>query len=75
MTSIHRLPDKQRRSQRRKNHIAKDLRTPKYGQRRVEDKKKIRDLTHRELVELINEKSGLVEEEAFETKPVKGDLQ
>jgi hypothetical protein len=34
---------KQRREQRRRNHIAKDLRTPKYKQRRVESKKKERE--------------------------------
>lgn len=49
---------KQKRQQRRRSHVAKDLRTPKYGQRRVEGKKHVdvKDLTHRELVELINEK-------------------
>jgi hypothetical protein len=31
---------KQQREQRRRNHIAKDLATPKYKQRRVESKKR-----------------------------------
>jgi hypothetical protein len=32
------IPDKQRRAQRRKNHIHKDLATPKYHQRVVWEK-------------------------------------
>lgn len=61
MTSIGSLPMKSRRAQRRRSHVAKDLRTPKYGQRRVEDKrpKGVRDMTHREFVELIQEKEFL----------------
>jgi hypothetical protein len=61
MKSINSLPEKQRRAARRRSHFAKDLRTPKYGQRRVENKKvikNIRDLSHRELIELINEKDN-----------------
>lgn len=49
--------DRAKRRNRRHNHIAKDLRTVKYKQRVVEDKKKIlvKDLTHADLVQLINE--------------------
>lgn len=60
MSGMNKFSMKQKRQQRRRSHVAKDLRTPKYGQRRVEGKKHIhvdvKDLTHRELVELINEK-------------------
>jgi len=62
MHGMNSYSPKSRRAQRRRSHIAKDLRTPKYGQRRVEDKKKlkdIRDLSHRELIELINEKTSI----------------
>lgn len=37
---MNRFEDKERRKQRRHNHIARDLRTPKYRQRVVKDKKK-----------------------------------
>lgn len=38
MTSIGRLPDKDRRRERRKNHILKDLRSGKYFQRVIPSK-------------------------------------
>lgn len=49
--------ERAKRRNRRHNHIAKDLRTPKYKQRIEEDKKKVlvKDLTHADLVRLINE--------------------
>jgi hypothetical protein len=54
--------EKQRKRMRIRSHIAKDLLTPKYGQRVVEDKrKKARDvtkLTHAELVALIQEENN-----------------
>lgn len=37
---MNRFEDKERRKQRRHNHIAHDLRTPKYRQRVVKDKRK-----------------------------------
>ena len=37
---MNRFPDKERREQRRHNHIARDLRTPKYRQRVVKDKRR-----------------------------------
>ncbi len=37
---MNRFEDKERRKQRRHNHIARDLRTPKYRQRVVKDTKK-----------------------------------
>jgi hypothetical protein len=37
MTGLGKFDPKQRREQRRRNHIARDLRTPKYRQRVVED--------------------------------------
>lgn len=40
MTGIDRYVDKDRLRARRKNHIAKDLRTPKYGQRVVQTRHK-----------------------------------
>lgn len=36
---LNAFEEKRRREQRRRNHIAKDLRTPKYQQRRVETNK------------------------------------
>lgn len=39
VVSIGRLPDKERRKQRRFNHIARDLRTPKYKQRIINKRK------------------------------------
>jgi hypothetical protein len=38
--SIGRLPDKERRKARRHNHIARDLRTPKYAMRVAKKKKR-----------------------------------
>jgi hypothetical protein len=43
MTGLDRFPEKARRAQRRqyqRNHIAQDLRTPKYRERVVEPKRK-----------------------------------
>lgn len=40
---MNRFEDKERRKQRRHNHIARDLRTPKYRQRAVKDKTKTPD--------------------------------
>lgn len=40
MTGMQSFSHKQKREQRRRNHIAKDLATPKYKQRRVENKKR-----------------------------------
>lgn len=51
--------EKARKRKRIKSHIAKDLRTPKFKQRIVKDKKKQVDsdkLTHADLVKLLNEK-------------------
>lgn len=39
MTGWRAVPVKQRRAVRRRNHIARDLRTPKYGQRVKESNK------------------------------------
>ena len=39
MTGINRYDDKDRRKQRRRNHIAKDLRNTEFHMRRVESKK------------------------------------
>lgn len=39
MTGMNKLSDKEKRSQRRRNHIAKDLMTPKYHQRVIERKR------------------------------------
>lgn len=38
MTGLNRFNDKKKREMRRMNHIARDLRTPKYKQRRVDHK-------------------------------------
>lgn len=38
MTGLNKFNDKRKREMRRLNHIARDLRTPKYKQRRVERK-------------------------------------
>ena len=43
MTGIDRIPDKQRREFRRKNKIARDLRTPKYKQRVIPKKRRFDD--------------------------------
>ena len=50
------IPSKQRREFRRRNHIARDLRTPKYGPRIKEPKKKhlIEELTETELDEELD---------------------
>ena len=40
MVGMNKVPDKERRKMRRFNHIAKDLRSPKYSQRIVKNKKK-----------------------------------
>jgi hypothetical protein len=40
MPGMRSFSPKQRREQRRRNHIAKDLNTPKYRQRKVENKKR-----------------------------------
>ena len=40
MSGIGKLPDKERRRQRRRNHVAKDLSDVKYHQRVVPSKKK-----------------------------------
>jgi hypothetical protein len=42
MTGLNKFPEKEKRQMRIKNHIAKDRRTPKYRQRKVE-RKKIKD--------------------------------
>lgn len=39
MTGLNKFNDKKRREMRRFNHIARDLRTPKYKQRRIDHKK------------------------------------
>ena len=39
MKGLNGFSQKQRRAQRRRNHIARDLRTPKYGPRIKESKK------------------------------------
>jgi hypothetical protein len=39
MTGLNKLSEKEKRAQRRRNHIAKDLGTPKYRQRIVERKR------------------------------------
>lgn len=40
MSGMSAFDRKEKRKQRRRNHIAKDLATPKYKQRRVENKKR-----------------------------------
>lgn len=51
--------DRDRKRKRMKNKYAKELRTPKFKQRIEEDKKKIpiKDLTHAELIRLINQET------------------
>jgi hypothetical protein len=39
MAGLNKYSDKQKREQRRRNHIARDLRTPKYRQKRIDKKK------------------------------------
>jgi hypothetical protein len=41
MVGLHKFSDKEKREQRRRNHIARDLLTPKYRQRVVPDRKRI----------------------------------
>lgn len=43
MTGMDRYDDKRKRAMRRKNHIARDLMSPKYRQRVVKPKKKYDD--------------------------------
>jgi len=40
MVGLNKVDEKYKRQQRRKNHIARDLRTPKYRERVLPDKKK-----------------------------------
>lgn len=40
MSGINHYADKQKRLERRRNHIARDLRTPKYAPRVIEDKRR-----------------------------------
>lgn len=41
MVGLHKFSDKDKRAQRRRNHIARDLLTPKYRQRIVPDRKRV----------------------------------
>lgn len=41
MVGLHKFEGKEKREQRRRNHVARDLLTPKYHQRVVPDKKRI----------------------------------
>lgn len=43
MTGLNKYDDKMKREQRRRNHIARDLRTPKYRQRVEKRKDKYKD--------------------------------
>lgn len=40
MVGLHKFTDKEKREQRRRNHVARDLATPKYHQRVVPDKRR-----------------------------------
>lgn len=40
MTGLNKYSDKMKREQRRRNHVARDLRTPKYKQRVIEKRRK-----------------------------------
>ena len=52
MSGLKGCPPKQRREVRRRNHIARDLRTPKYGPRIRESKKQhLIDELHRQEME------------------------
>lgn len=53
--------DRAKRRARRQNHYAKDLRTPKFKEQTVPDKKRVRvrDLTHNQLIRLIQEEDGI----------------
>ena len=57
MSGLNHFDGKQRRSVRRRNHIARDLRTPKYGPR-------IRELKRQHLIDEYHEQE--VEEELAE---------
>jgi hypothetical protein len=52
--------DRDKKRRRMKNRWAKDLRTSKYKSKVVEDKKKVpvKELTHSELIKLIQEDDG-----------------
>jgi hypothetical protein len=41
MVGLHKFTGKEKREQRRRNHIARDLLTPKYRSRVVPDKKRV----------------------------------
>jgi hypothetical protein len=41
MVGLHKFTDKEKRAQRRRNHIARDLLTPKYHPRVVPDKRRV----------------------------------
>ena len=41
MVGLHKFEGKNKREQRRRNHVARDLLTPKYRQRIVPDRKRI----------------------------------
>lgn len=41
MTGLNKFDEKNKREQRRRNHVARDLLTPKYHQRVVPDRKRI----------------------------------
>lgn len=43
MTGLNKYSDKEKRKMRLQNHIARDLRTPKYRQRKVEVRKEPRN--------------------------------
>lgn len=40
MVGLHKFTDKEKRAERRRNHIARDLLTPKYHQRVIPDKRR-----------------------------------
>jgi hypothetical protein len=41
MVGLHKFDGKNKREQRRRNHVARDLATPKYHQRIIPDRKRI----------------------------------
>lgn len=41
MVGLHKFTDKEKREQRRRNHVARDLATTKYHQRIMPDKKRV----------------------------------
>lgn len=53
MTGQNKLHDKMKREQRRRNHIVRDLRTPKYRQRKIENKKRKMGPPDEELESLV----------------------